>query len=161
MLLYHGSKDRSITKFKIFNNRNNLDFGLGVYLTTKEWQARQWASPNGAIYVFDIDISGLKCIEYKDEDLNYVLYLCRIDLEDVARDTIDFFDDADIIMGPVLDGRTKGFEKIAEKFNEGDITYEDFEKRIELFDDKDQLCFKTQNAIDLLNKGFVQRIDIQ
>ena len=160
MILYHGSKDRSIQKFEIFNKRNNLDFGAGVYLTTKQKQAERWAGPNGAVYVFDIDTSKLTCVEYTDEDLNFVFYLCRIELEEIAKETIEGFDSADIISGQMLDGTVRKFEIIAEKFNEGDITYDEFEKHIKIFGDKDQLCFKTQKAIDLLNQSLVARIDL-
>ena len=157
MILYHGSKDPNITEFKLINKRNNLDFGIGVYLTTNQKQAEQWARKDGTVYVYDIDISGLYVKDYKDEDLNYVFYLCRIALEDVARETIDGFDNADIIVGKMLDGSVHEFEAVAEKFNEGDITYEELIRWIRLFDKKDQFCFKTQRALDFLNKSLIER----
>ncbi len=156
MKLYHGSKDLDITEFKLKNNRSNLDFGMGVYLTTIQKQAEQWAGENGAVYVFEIDLSTMCVKEYTDEDLHYVLYLCRINLEDIARETIDGFEDADIIAGRMLDGSVHGFEKVAEKFNEGDVSYEELKRWIRLFDKKDQLCFKSQRAIDLLNNSLVE-----
>lgn len=165
MKLYHGSKDKNITEFKLIHKRNNLDFGEGVYLTVNKEQAEQWAKKNetsGAVYVFEIDLKDLRVIEYTDEDLNYVLYLCRIGLEkDVARETIDGFDEADVISGKMLDGLTKEFELIAEKFNEGDISYDELKERIKLFDKKDQLCFKTQKAIDLLNKCLIEKYIVE
>lgn len=160
MKLYHGSKDPNITEFKLKNNRSNLDFGVGVYLTTIQKQAEQWAGKNGVVYVFEIDLSALHVMEYTDEDLHYVLYLCRIDLEDVAREAIDGFEDADIIAGKMLDGSVHGFEKTAEEFNEGEVSYEELKRWIRLFDKKDQLCFKTQKAIDLLNKSLVGKYGV-
>ena len=157
MILYHGSKDTSIEVFDLEHSRDSLDFGSGVYLTTILKQAKQRAGKGGAVYKFDVDFSDLNVVEYKDEDLNYVLYLCRIELEDVARETIDDFDDADIVMGQVL-GRVKRFKRRSERFNCGDIQYDEFSKRIKLFDDKDQICFKTQKAVDLLNKSFIGKV---
>ena len=95
---------------------------------------------------------------YKDDDLNFVFYLCRIDLEDIAKDLIEGFKDADIIMGKMLDGSVIQFEKNAEKFNAGDISYEEFSDKIKFFDDKDQICFKTQRVMDLLNKSYIGKI---
>ena len=160
MILYHGSKDPDITEFRFINNRSNLDFGIGVYLTTKQNQAEQWAGKGGTVYVFEIDPSDLYIKEYRDEDLDYVLYLCRIALEDVARETIDDFDDADVIAGQMLDGSVHGFEEVAEMFNEGDVSYEELTKWIKLFNKKDQLCFKTQRAVDLLNKSLTEKYRI-
>ena len=125
MILYHGSNCSDILEFKLMNSRKNLDFGKGVYLTASKKQAEKWALKykNGTVYVFDVDFKDLHIVEYKDEDLDYVLYLCRIDLEDVAKEVIDEFDKADIISGMMLDGTTKKIEKTAAKFNDGDISY--------------------------------------
>lgn len=158
MILYHGSKDPNIIKFMLNNDSKQLDFGTGVYLTTNQGQAEAWAKrKNGAVYVFDVNLEKLSVIKYKDEDLDYVLYLCRIELEDVAKEVIDSFEEADIISGQVLDGNVKNFGRIAEKFNEGDIKYEEYKKHVKLFGDKDQLCFKTQRAIDLLNQSLIRK----
>ena len=158
MILYHGIKDSDIKEFLLFNKRKNLDFGSGFYLTTQLSQEKKWAGEKGAVYKFDIDIKSLKVVEYKDDDLNFVFYLCRIDLEDIAKDLIEGFKDADIIMGKMLDGSVIQFEKNAEKTNAGDISYEEFSDKIKLFYDKDQICFKTQRVMDLLNKSYIGKI---
>ena len=145
------------------NSRKNLDFGKGVYLTASKKQAEKWALKykNGTVYVFDVDFKDLHIVEYKDEDLDYVLYLCRIDLEDVAKEVIDEFDKADIISGMMLDGTTKKIEKTAEKFNDGDISYEKLKEKIKLFKNKDQICLKTQEALDILNNGLIYKYNVR
>ena len=90
-------------------------------------------------------------------NLNFVFYLCRIDLEDIAKDLIEGFKDADIIMGKMLDGSVIQFEKNAEKFNAGDISYEEFSDKIKLFDDKDQICFGVRCLTPL---NFYKRIGL-
>ena len=80
-----------------------------------------------------------------------VLYLCRIDLEEIA-DTVDGFIDADVIMGLMLDGNVDGFEELAEKFNEGDISYEAFSEQVKLYENGyDQVCIKTKTALEQVN----------
>lgn len=94
--------------------------------------------------------------EFKGEDLNYIFYLCRIKLEDVAKDTIDNFKKADIICGNMLKGNIHKFKEIAEKFNDGTIPYELYLKKVKYHNNKDQYCFKSQKAVDLLKRSLVE-----
>lgn len=157
MILYHGANDPNITKFDLEHSRSNLDFGPGVYLTRNKAQAEEWAK---TVYVFDVDTDQLSSFEYKDEDLDYVLYLCRIGLEDVAKETIYSFEEADIIVGQMLKGNVARFRRKVEKFNSGDIQYDEFKKWVKVFDDKDQFCFKTQRAVDMLNRSFIKKYQV-
>ena len=61
----------------------------------------------------------------------------------------------------MLDGSTKNFEKIAKKFNNGDISYKKLKKKIKLFENKDQICFKTQDALDILNNGLIYKYNVR
>ena len=110
----------------------------------------------GIVYVFDIDMKDVSITDYKCEDLDYILYLCRIKLEDVAKDTIDGFEEADIVCGKVLRGDCNKFCKIAEQFNMGEIPNTRYKKNVKLFETMDQYCFKSQKAIDLLNRSLVK-----
>lgn len=163
MKVYHGTSNRKITEFKDMKLRNNLDYGSGVYFTSNFEQALAWSckhSEEGAVYESEIDLSTLSVLDYKNEqeDLFYLLYLCRIDLEDVAKETIDGFDEADVVYGLMLDGKTQKFEKLAEQFNEGDLTYKEFYEKIKLHGTpKDQLCLKSDDAINMINVG-LQRV---
>ena len=156
MKLYHGSKSRKITEFNFYHSRRSLDFGKGVYFTTNFDQAKEWSCKNnkeGAVYECEIDFSNFNVLSFpeKSEDLIYVLYLCRIDLEDVA-DTVDGFENADVIMGMMLDGNIQDFEQLAEQFNEGNIPYELFSEQIKLYENGyDQVCVKTKPALEQVN----------
>lgn len=159
MKLYHGSPYRNINHFDFrHNRRGDLDFGKGVYFTSNFEQAKEWScnkKKTGAVYECDIDLSSFKIIHYnsrENEDLLYILYLCRIGLEDIAVETINGFDKADIIAGLMLDGRTVDFRIIAEKFNEGDISFDEFSKQTKLYENVfDQFCIKTQRVLDMVN----------
>lgn len=164
MVLYHGTKDADIKEFRLKNRKNaRLDFGRGVYFTSHFEQAKEWAcryETPGVVYECDVDLSNLTTLSFNDpdnEDIYYVLYLCRIGLEEIAPDAVDGFDDADIIYGYMLDGCMRDFEKYAELFNEGELSFEDFKKEIKLHGiDYNQYCFKSKYAIKLLNDG-IQR----
>lgn len=158
MILYHGSSYRTITKFNFNHSRTKgLDFGKGIYFTTNFEQAKEWSckySNKGAVYECELDLSKFNVLSYEDkaEDLIYVLYLCRINLEDVATDTVENFDKADIISGLMLDGNVPNFCEIAEKFNEGDISYEELYNRAKLYENVyNQICIKTEVALEAIN----------
>ncbi len=74
-----------------------------INLTTYFEQAKNWSckrSTKGAIYEFDIDMSNIEHLQLSNnDDLYYVLYLCRLGMERIANDEIDGFDKADIISG--------------------------------------------------------------
>ena len=159
MFFYHGTETKGIRKFELGYSRCDIDFGAGVYLTTNFKQAKDWVRQNGSVYKFDIDQSKFKWIEYKGEDLYYVLYLCRIGIENIAKEAIDSFDSADVIAGKMLKG-IKKFKIHAESFNEGNLSYDEFAEQVELFDEMDQVCFKSQRAIDILNNSIVEEIAV-
>ena len=82
-----------------------------------------------------------------------------MELEDIACFACDTFDNVDIVVGPLLDGRMKEeFVLIAEKFNAGDIEFDEFFKSVKLYSEsKDQYCFKTEKAIALLNESLKRK----
>ena len=162
MKFYHGTDNRNIERFVMFNKSPKKDFGKGVYLTTNIEQAKEWSckySVTGAVYEFDINLENLKQLDLSNvEDLYYVIYLCRINLEDIAKETIDNFDNADIVSGFMLDGSIGDFEKIAELFNEGELSYDEFYSKINMFDkDKNQICVKTEQGLAEINAGIVKK----
>ena len=104
MKVFHGTKYRNIDEFKDLKKRNNLDFGHGIYFTTCFDQAKKWSckhSSSGAVYECAIDLSTLSVLNltHNVESTHYLLYLCRIDLENVAEETINGFNSADVIIG--------------------------------------------------------------
>ena len=43
MILYHGSGKPNIKEFNLQYSREEIDFGVGIYLTSKKCQAEKWA----------------------------------------------------------------------------------------------------------------------
>ena len=128
------------------------------HFTTNFEQAKTWACKNnaeGAVYECYLDLSEINHLSYtnKDQDLYYLLYLCRIDLEDVAKETVKNYREIDLVIGPVLDGKVKKFNDIAEQFNSGEISFEDFLRNIEFFQGYNQWCVKSQKLIDHINNN--------
>lgn len=162
MKLYHGSSSRNITAFSFKNARAECDFGKGVYFTTNFEQAKAWAckhSSTGAVYECDIDLSGFRVLSYNklDDDLAFVLYLCRQGLEELAADDIDEFRNADVIAGAMLDGNVPGFKEIAEKWSFNEISYSEFYDQINLYkNDYNQVCIKTKEALETINAAILK-----
>lgn len=161
MKLYHGSPDRNIEKFKILFRKNNTpEFGDGVYFTSNKNQAKEWScfkSKNGAIYEIDIDIDKLKGKNLENDDLFYYLsYLNRIDLKELIDECLDDLNGLDYVFGKMLKNIDE-FKINAEKFNNGDIELEEFKKLTKWFGKGyNQYCFKTNEAIDLVNNSITK-----
>lgn len=158
MILYHGSKNRDIDKFDLLFGRSDVDFGRGIYFTSNKSQAMEWSCRGpgnvyGAVYECDVDLSQFIGVEYssEDQDLYYLLYLCRLGLEDITPDVIDGIEKFDFIQGVMLDGKVNDFNKIAEKFGEGELSLAEFIEKTELWKDKNQVCIKSERALRNVN----------
>jgi len=158
--LYHGTDCLDIEEFKIIErDKSQPDFGSGVYFTSNLLQAEEWACRNGkegVVYECSIDLCAFKTLSLgnpENEDLYYTLYLCRLGLEDIAAETIEGFDDSDIIFGCLL-RKPKPFLKNAQLFNEGDLTFQAFKKRTKLFgEEMNQYCMKSASVLDVINRS--------
>lgn len=157
MKVYHGSSSRHIKKFNFRHSRKTLDYGRGIYFTTNFDQAKEWSCKYrsvGAVYECEIELDHFKLLTLhsKKEDLIYLLYLCRIGLEDIAKESIDSFEEADIVYGLMLDGKMDEFSEFAEQFNDGSISYEEFSEKVKLFRyPYNQLCIKSKKALEQIN----------
>lgn len=161
MKLYHGTSCRDIKQFDLNKGRKNIDFGKGVYFTSSFQQALEWScrhSSNGAVYECELDLSAFSGLNFsaEDEDVYYYVYLCRLDLEDIVPDAIDNTEGLDYVQGVMLDGKIRGFEQIAEKFNEGDITIDEFKQAVEFWENKNQVCIKSEQAIAAVNASILK-----
>ena len=161
MKLYHGTDNRSIEQFSLKYCRDNLDFGKGVYFTRNFNQALEWSckkNGEGAVYECDIDLSHLKIMNSSfEENFWPAVCLCRTASEDIARDIIDGFEEADIVEGLMLDGRIPEFGNLANKYIAGDISADEFYNKAKKFDNsKNQYCFKTEESINKKNESLVK-----
>jgi len=170
--LYHGTNCRNIKQFKIIKRnlrdetRGAPDLGPGVYFTTSKAQAKEFScrhSKYGAVYEVDIDLDLLNGIVKREPDEDYYIlcYLSRINLSDVANETVDNYEECDYIFGKVIKN-TKKFDDIANKFNDQDdenffkennwnIIFEEFKKYVEFHENMNQYCFK-EKALEMINK---------
>lgn len=160
MKLYHGTPCRNIKKFEVKYSREKADFGKGIYFTTNFEQAKNWSchkdNKRGAVYECDIDLSEFEILNYDetDEDLLYVLYLCRIGIEEIALECVEKFDSADIVTGTMLDGKIQDFNDWAEAFNNGDLTEDEFRTKVKLFGKQNnQICVKTEHPLRKINQS--------
>lgn len=114
MRLYHGTNEINLKYLSCINSKKDNDFGIGLYLTSNEEQAKIWAKQKakrtgtdiGAVYESEIDVDNisLKTLKYAkdEEDYNYLIYICRCEAESVANETITNFKNVDIIYGPMV-----------------------------------------------------------
>lgn len=157
MKIYHGTSERDLPFLDDIKKRFDLDFGNGVYFTSNIEQAKEWSCRHqnkGAVYEYEIDLSTLKELKLSvdEDDYYYLCYLCKINLEFIAKEAIDNFEDADVVYGRMIKNVGK-FKYKAEEFNEGNIKLEEFKNITKIHNDKDQFCFKNKKAINLANEG--------
>lgn len=149
--LYHAS-NYNINNFKIVKKKNRFcELGYGVYFTSNYNQAKEFGKKY--IYEVSVDLDLFKCFKYdKCEDFIYLCYLCRIGLENIAKETIDKFEGYDIIVSPVL-ADVKKFTIKSRYFNRGDLTYDEFKKYVKIHKKMNQYCLKTALVLDYINSN--------
>lgn len=194
MRLYHATGKCDLEYIDDIYSKSDNDFGKGVYVTSIKEQAEDWAKKKskdrdnykgiGAVYEGEVDLDDLSILEYSedDEDFNYLCYLCRYEAEKVAKETINNFEKADIIYGPML-AKPEKYKECIKCFHCGDeeyrdedfaflpnkdkvksikydvkcdiITFKDLEDRMKLHDTsrRNQFCLKSKKVIELFNKG--------
>lgn len=158
--LYHGSYDINIEKFDLNRSRKSfLDFGIGIYFTTNPGQAKLWSirkQDYGAVYEVELDTDFLDDKQYLTYSNEFIdtFCKCRAGIESEADD----IKDCKSVYGYVIDNNGPKIVKatndyITRKAN----TPEEKRARaaavrnsISVFDNKDQLCIKTQELLDRL-----------
>lgn len=162
MNLYHGTSYRDIKKFKIIDRKQHYpDFGTGLYFTSNFEQAKQWScskSAKGAIYEIDIDLEELVGKNLNNDELFYYLvYLCRIDLQNLVEECLDELDNVDYVYGKMIK-KVNHFKLNAEKFNSGDIDMTKLKKYTNFHnDDMNQYVFRTNKSVELINKSIIKK----
>lgn len=148
--LYHGTPKLDIDRFDIIYSRSSfLDFGRGIYFTTNEEQAMLWSikqSNVGAVYTVEIDTSKLKLkqyLNYSDEFIN-TFCLCRAGLEDIVSEIEGY----NSIYGYVIDNDKDGIIKYTNDYALRKVTAAQVRAKIRIYENKDQLCIKSQDILD-------------
>ena len=148
MRVYHSSSV-AVEHPDIVHSRNYLDFGRGFYVTTLKQQAEQYArrftlrglSAFLNEYEFDEDKLGQLLIRrfdcYDEEWLDFVM-ACRSGSDESTYD---------VVFGGIANDKI--FRTIDLYFS-GDITKDDALKRLSFEKPNDQICLRSQRAIDEL-----------
>lgn len=176
MELYHGTSYIDIEQFKIIKRKTEIDdgeqpdLGSGVYFTrllqqAKDRSCKKVEGSTGAVYKIDINLNLLNGINKPSPDDDYLLLcgLSRINLSDVAIETIDNYEQCDYIYGKVIK-KTYSFEEWARRFiyqddnryfnsNDWNELINEFRKNIEFDVEKEQYCFKSAKALKLINSS--------
>lgn len=148
--LYHGTPVDNIEKFDISASRKSfLDFGVGIYFTTNEDQAMLWSikhSDNGVVYEVEIDASKLNILQYLtySNDFIHTFCFCRAGFEDILTE----LGKCDAVYGYVIDNDKEAITTKTNDYVLGLATPASVRNSIKVYDDKDQLCIKSQEVLD-------------
>ncbi|MEC4273334.1 DUF3990 domain-containing protein [Adlercreutzia sp. R25] len=146
MRVYHAS-DCVVDSPDTEHSRDNLDFGRGFYVTTMKDQATSYAQRfmrrGRKAYVgeYDLDegaLASLDVLEFSSYDgqwLDFVM-ACRSGADDTSWD---------VVMGGIANDRV--FTTV-DLYFAGEITKEEALGRLAYVNPNDQLCFRTQRAIN-------------
>ncbi len=129
-----------------------MDFGGGFYVTTSEWQARQWAirvAYRNACdqkcvnsYEFDYNIArkDLNIIEFQMADEKWLDFIC-------ANRQKKHTGEYDIVIGPVADDKVY---RVVVEYENGDIDKETALKKLKTEQLCDQILFHTERSLKYL-----------
>ncbi|MDR3052973.1 MAG: DUF3990 domain-containing protein [Coriobacteriales bacterium] len=149
MKLYHGSSVE-VAAPKVSHARKNLDFGRGFYLTSFQSQAERWAKrkavryggePIVNIYELSEDLSQFKTLHFKDNDKEWVEFVCD------GRRGGQEYADYDIIIGAVANDKVYA---AVDMYFKGLWDIDATLKALKFYELNDQICLVSQRAIDEL-----------
>ena len=152
MLIYHGS-NIAVEKPMLMEQTRGLDFGPGFYLTTNETQAVRFAE-----IVKNRRKSGIATVSVYDFDIDSAenkLSICRFKLADsnwlqfVSENRLKTYDGLvyDVVIGAVANDTVM---PTIQAFLGGFLSEEATLITLKTSKNTDQLCFKTNNALSLL-----------
>lgn len=152
MILYHGSYTK-IEKPDLQHSRENIDFGMGFYLSSDVEMAKKWAcaKKNSVVSVYEVDLKRISTHQFglDYEWLDYV--------KANRRDSGDsFYDKFDMLIGPTADDKL--FNTLQE-YLDGTITSEQAIEYLNIAGFSNQYVFKNEKAIRLSCK-YLDSIEI-
>lgn len=144
---FHGTK-REITHTLTsdYKSKYTLDFGNGFYCTRLQQQAITWADKNqspGLVYLVEVkDYSHLNVKRFLDVDKGWLDFIanCRADAQ--------FKHGFDVVIGPMADDTIWDFVSM---YLEGSLPESAFLELAKFKKPTHQICFCSQEALDLLN----------
>ena len=151
ILLYHGS-NMPVREPKIIDSGRRLDFGTGFYVTTSLEQAEKWAvltrkrrgDGTATVSVYEFDESYLMRLRVRRFNEASAAWLQFVSSN---RNDVNFFDDSDIVIGPVANDNTM---PVLRRYFIGIYDEQEAIKRLLTQKLKDQYTFKTKAALDVL-----------
>lgn len=161
--LYHGTPCDNIEKFDIRASRKSfLDFGVGIYFTTNEEQAMLWSikhSNHGVVYEVEIDASQLSILQFLtySNDFIHTFCFCRAGLEEMVSNINNY----DAVYGYVIDNDKDIITTKTNDYVIGLATPAAIRNSIKVYEDKDQLCIKSQdilNGLEIKRKRYTEYI---
>lgn len=155
--LYHGS-DQYFDKFDLTKSKAAKDFGPGIYMTSNLGQAKKWAERKAnrkhKAYVYQVpflyqrNLREKVFLEYDKSWLDFIL---------ANRYQYDFSVSSqyDLIYDRMADGvGVHGkLDYVLPRYSKGDITADEAIEQLQYTNGFDQFCFKTQQALKLLDEG--------
>jgi hypothetical protein len=159
MKLYHGS-NVAVEQPQILRSDRKLDFGVGFYLTSSYEQAERWAhltlkrrgKRQATVTVYNLQeqcFSSLKVLKFEGATEEWLKFVSG------HRNTDNFIDNSDIVIGPVANDRTMPVLRL---YLAG--LYDETETIKRLLPQKltDQYTFKTKTALKALTLSEVIRL---
>jgi hypothetical protein len=146
MILFHGSNCEFDT-VSLEKSKNNRDFGKGLYTTTLEEQAKEWAeiivlrTENGPAFLYEFELPDFVDLSVKTFT-GYTLEWLEFVMENRTHGGVRH--PYDVVVGPVADDRTR--DTIA-LYMLGIYTEEDALKRLIYMKYNDQVSFHTEESL--------------
>ncbi len=155
-MLYHGS-NAVISNPDLSKSREDIDFGIGFYLTKDKTMASKWAATKAVsilnTYRLNLDNLNIYTFNLDEEWLEYVR-ACR-QYGDHYEEITAKYDAYDVLIGATADDKL--FDTV-QQYLDGEISAETAIKYLNVAGFSEQVVLKTQKAINALTLVFSKEI---
>ena len=144
--LYHGS-NVEVKKGDFSKSREDIDFGVGFYLTEDERMAKKWAcnKVTSVLNRYSINLEGLNTYKF-NLDEEWLLYIKANRLqEDGYEEIVSKYSQYDVLVGPTADDKL--FDTI-QLYLDGYISAEQTVQFLNVAGYSNQVVLKTDKALD-------------
>lgn len=146
--LYHGS-NQIIQNPDLVHSREDIDFGVGFYLTCDPNMAKKWAATrvNAILNIFSLDIEDLNIYHFQldKEWLDYVK-ACRLYSANDC-DILSRYNQYDVLIGPTADDK---LYDTVQQYLDGELAAETAVEYLNVAGFSEQVVLKTRKAIEQL-----------